>query len=270
MTGSAGIEREEAQGWLREGLRTQARVIGALVLRETRTRFGRTKLGYFWAIAEPVGYVAVLSFAFSLLSHQAPYGPSMPLFFASGILPFMLFTHLTRTIATALQANEALMYFPIVKPIDTFVARGLLEVATMVAVMLITFTGIILLSDLPAPRDPGRMAGAIAALALLGFGMGTLNAVLVRLFDFWRQIYDVVTRPLMLLTGVFFVPDSLPPGIRDVLGYLPTLQAIELFRSGLYDSYRSSVLDPGYLFGSALLLTLIGLSAERAYRMRGE
>ncbi len=41
-------------------LTTQARVIGALVLRETRSAFGDTQLGYLWAIVNPALSTLVL------------------------------------------------------------------------------------------------------------------------------------------------------------------------------------------------------------------
>jgi capsular polysaccharide transport system permease protein len=36
------------------------RVIHALIIRETRTRFGDSRLGYGWALIEPVLHIALL------------------------------------------------------------------------------------------------------------------------------------------------------------------------------------------------------------------
>jgi tetratricopeptide (TPR) repeat protein len=44
-------------------LRSQRRVIRALIIRETRTRFGDSKLGYGWALLEPIMHIALLSLA---------------------------------------------------------------------------------------------------------------------------------------------------------------------------------------------------------------
>ena len=41
----------------KEALITQARVVGALILRETRVRYGRSQLGYLWAFTSPIMYV---------------------------------------------------------------------------------------------------------------------------------------------------------------------------------------------------------------------
>ena len=46
-----------------QAARTQLRVIGALMLRELHTRFGRHNLGYLWLVGEPfilsVGVVVI-------------------------------------------------------------------------------------------------------------------------------------------------------------------------------------------------------------------
>ena len=44
-----------------ERLRTQGRVIQALIIRESRTRFGEAKLGYGWALLEPILHITMLS-----------------------------------------------------------------------------------------------------------------------------------------------------------------------------------------------------------------
>ena len=56
-------------------LRVQSNVVGALILRELHTRFGRENIGYLWIFAEPLLLMAWFSFAFSLLvaflSHES-------------------------------------------------------------------------------------------------------------------------------------------------------------------------------------------------------
>ena len=259
---------ERERGWLLEAIKTQGRVIGALVMRETRTRFGKSQLGYFWALAEPVGYVMFLSVIFGAINRHAPFGASMSLFFATGVLPFLLFNNIAKAVSSAFDANEALLSFPIVKPVDTLVARAILETATMLAVMIITLSIIVVTGGLHGPANLWIIAEAIIGLCLAGFGLGSINAVVMKLAGSWRNLYDVLTKPLMLFSGVFFLPDAMPQAVRDILSYLPTLQGIELFRSGFYEGYRSSVLDPGYLFAVGLVLCLLGLSGERILRLR--
>jgi len=246
----------------------QVRVIGALILRETRTRFGRSQLGYLWAIAEPLCYIICLSFLFEAISRHAPFGPSVGLFFATGLLPYQLYSRTSAALVTAFDANEALLTYPIVKPVDTLIARAVLEIATAAMVMIILFSGLVFLADAPEPAALHVMTLAMIGLGLFAFGVGTINGVIAKLLPSWRQIYEVATRPLMLVSGVFFLPDSMPAAIRDTIAYIPIVHGIELFRSGYYAGYRSTILDPGYLVVSGLVVSLIALALERIVRLR--
>ena len=258
-----------AGGDMKSALVVQLRVIGALVLRETRSRFGRSQLGYLWAIAEPLSYVILFSLIISSMGRHPPFGPDSALFFATGILPYFLFSNLVRSVSAAFDANEALLTYPIVKPIDTLFARGALELATSGLVMIVMFTGLTIVNRVPGPANMPVLAAAMLGLALLGFGVGAVNAVMGRLFSSWRQIYDTATRPLMLVSAVFFTLDSLPSSIRDAVAMIPVAHGVELFRAGYYSNYHSTAVDAGYLLASGLVLSLMGLAAERAIRMRG-
>src|SRR5262245_16492603 len=232
----------------RAAFATQLRVVGALILRDTRTRHGRSALGYLWAIAEPLSYVALMATLFTVLGRHPPFGSDTALFFASGILPFTLFATLSRSVSGAIEANRALLTYPTVKPVDAFVARGMLEFATSTIVMLLVFGGITILHGVDAPVHLDTIAAAIFGLSLLGFGVGMTNAVVEQVFPTWREIYAVFSRPLMLVSAVFFTLDSLPIEARNIVAYIPVAHGVELFRTGYYSSYRSAELDVAYLY----------------------
>jgi tetratricopeptide (TPR) repeat protein len=66
-------------------LRTQARVIQALIIRETRTRFGDSRLGYGWALIEPILHIVLLAAMFSLLMRgRPPIGTHFFVFYFTG------------------------------------------------------------------------------------------------------------------------------------------------------------------------------------------
>ena len=55
-----------------QALNVQGRVISALTLRETRARYGNSKLGFFWALFEPFAHVIVFIGIFSALGRAIP------------------------------------------------------------------------------------------------------------------------------------------------------------------------------------------------------
>src|SRR5688572_4796922 len=75
---------------LRRGFATQLDVVNALILRETRTRFGRNQLGYVWALIEPIVVILTFYLVLELAGRRHPPGMTMFAFVATGVLPYTL------------------------------------------------------------------------------------------------------------------------------------------------------------------------------------
>lgn len=244
----------------------QFRVIASLVLRETRATFGTSSFGYIWAIITPTASVGLLVFLFSLIDRQPPFGASLALFFATGILTLQFFTELSGKLMTVFDANRALLTYPIIKDMDTLAARILLISATYLVIMTLLYTILIVLDLAPLPAHPEQLVLAYFATALLGSGLGSLNAVILSLWNTWAQIERVVTRPLFFISGIFYVPSQLPPQARELLQWNPVLHVVEWMRNGFYPNYNSSILNIWYPIGMGLALLLFGLFGERIFR----
>ncbi|NNJ71353.1 MAG: ABC transporter permease [Kiritimatiellales bacterium] len=249
-------------------LALQARVIGALVLRETRATFGTSQLGYLWAILTPAAGTAVLVAVFAAASRQPPFGSSLALFFATGLLTLEFYQKLSGSLMMTFNANKALLTYPLIKETDTLFARFLLISATYLIIMLIFYAALILLGLADAPRYPEQLLWAFLATALLGFGAGIFNAVLYSLWDSWQHVERILTRPLFIISGIFFIPSLLPSKAIAVLKWNPVLHLVEWMRAGYYPNYESTVLDKTYLLAFALILILLGLIGERLYRKK--
>ena len=104
-------------GFIKEissAFRIQMRVIVALLLRETRTTFGNSSLGYLWAILTPALGIVLLVLIFSFASRQPPFGQSLALFFATGFLTFEFYKKLSDSLMSVIDANKALLLYPVV------------------------------------------------------------------------------------------------------------------------------------------------------------
>lgn len=252
----------------RELIILQARVIGSLVLRETRATFGTSQVGYLWAIIMPAAGVGVLVFLFSLIGRQAPFGGSLALFFATGILTLELFNKLSNTLMNTFGANKALLTYPLIKETDAIFARLILISATYLLVMILFYSVLYSLDLAPIPSFPEELMMAFAATALMGFGFGTINAVVVSLWESWAHIEKVLTRPLFFLSGIFYIPSMLPPEAISVIKWNPVLHLVEWMRTGYYPNYNSSVLDKGYPLKITIVMILLGLAGERLFRKK--
>ena len=246
----------------------QIRVILSLILRETRATFGTSSFGYAWAIITPTASVGLLVIIFSLVDRQPPFGASLALFFATGILILQFFNELSGKLMTVFNANRALLTYPIIKDLDTLIARCTLICITYLLVMFCFFLALIGFGLAPTPSHIEHVLLAFFATALLGTGIGAINAVIISLWDNWSQIEKVLTRPLFFISGIFYVPSQLPPEAIAVLQWNPVLHLVEWFRMGYYANYNSFVLDTQYplMLGAGLLL--IGLAGERFLRRK--
>ncbi len=247
-------------------LRLQVRVLLALILRETRATFGTSSFGYIWAVATPTASVALLVYIFSSVNREPPFGPSLALFFATGILTLQFFNELSSKLLTAFDANRALLTYPVIKDVDTLIARTILVTMTYFLIYVIFFSSLAILGLANVPSLMEHVLLSFFATALLGFGMGATNAAVTSIWDTWRQIEKILTRPLFFLSGIFYVPSNLPPEIIAVLKWNPVLHLVEWFRNGFYPNYNSLILDRSYPIYLGLGLLLVGLGGERLFR----
>ena len=260
------IDRPRA---LLQALRRQLRVIGALVLREVRTRFGSTKLGYVWAIAEPMVHVAVLSWLYVTLMRQPLAGLSIALFFLSGIVPYFLYDRTALRLSGSITANRALLHLALVKHVDVIIGRAILELATLIVVFLLLMAGMSVFDQLQNTQiQPLILAKAIVLVWMIGIGVGATNAVLNSIFKSWSLVFRMATRPLYLLSGMFFMAERVASPLREIVWFNPLIHGVELFRSGIFPGYGSTFIDMNYLIGWAVFSVLFGLAFERVMRRR--
>jgi capsular polysaccharide transport system permease protein len=248
-------------------LQTQARVVHALIIRETRTRFGDSKLGYGWALLEPVLHILMLSLVFAVMMRgRPPIGNEFFIFYYTGIIPYHLFVHTSTSMTYAITSNLSLLQLPLVSPFDVLIARGLLELMTdtLVAVILLAGFGAVGLGVLP--RDLPALSASVIAVWLFGCGLGFINAVLISFFKSWDKIWAQLTRVLYFCSGIFYVPGMMPDWVRDILAWNPVLHAVDWFRSSFFAEYEPHWLDRSYLAIVAVLTVVVGLGLERGVR----
>ncbi|OZO45790.1 sugar ABC transporter permease, partial [Pseudomonas fluorescens] len=129
------------------------RSVFALMIREMATTYGRSPGGYIWAFAEPVGGTAMLTLVFAMVAHTPPLGDNFPLYFAAGILPFMMYQSTSAKIGAAIRYSKPLLAYPSVTYIDAIVARLLLTMLTEITIAIIMFGGIVLIYGLQLNID---------------------------------------------------------------------------------------------------------------------
>lgn len=241
------------------------RVILALMLREMGTTYGKSSLGYLWAVLEPIGAIAVLSFAFSVAFQTPPVGSSFPLFYATGYIPFMVYNTMQNQVGATVRENTQLLFYPRVTYMDAIISRFFLVSLTQFLSAVIVFGGIILLDSVNQRLDIGAILLGFGVAILLGLGMGVLNCVIIHLVPSWRHIWSILTRPLFLISCIFFMFDTLPIWIQNILWWNPLIHIIGITRVGFYSVYEGGYIALAYPLAIAGVTLFLGLALLRRH-----
>lgn len=242
-----------------------ARAIGALVLREMATSYGRSPGGYLWAILEPVGAIAVLTMAFSLLLRSPGLGVSFAMFYATGMMPFLMYNSIQGKVAGSLTYSKALLAYPTVTYVDALLARFILDVITKLLVGYIVLGGCMILFETRVTLDLPVILEAYALAACLGLGIGTLTCYVFTRFPVTRQAWSILTRPLFLISCIFYLYETIPEPYRGYLWYNPLVHIVGLMRRGFYPTYDATYVSQVYVMVISLVCLAVGLLLLRRY-----
>lgn len=241
------------------------RVITALILREMSSTYGRSIGGYFWVIAEPVLGIALLSLVFSLGFRTPPIGTNFAIFYATGLLPFFMFLDISNKTAQSINFSKQLLSYRRVTFIDAILARAMLATLAQLIVGVILFAGITsafetrTILNIPAALLSYAMAIAFA------MSIGTMNAVIMAFFPVWQRIWGVLTRPLVLISGVILLPANVPQPVRDYLWFNPLVHVTGEMRRAFYYSYDANYVSPIYVFSVSVVIGSVSLLFLRRY-----
>jgi capsular polysaccharide transport system permease protein len=198
----------------------------------------------------------------------APYGDSAALWFATGVVPYMAFSHIARFMMLGIVFNKSLLVFPQVKITDILSSRAILEVLNAGLVILILFANSWAYGIYFMPINPVQACFAIGACMLLGLSFGIAHAIIAVGFRPWITGYALLNIIMWLTSGVFFAAHSLPEPLRYLDSFNPIVHGVEWMRSAYYEGYGSGFLDKEYTIGFAAFNVCLGLLLERLVRGR--
>lgn len=272
MSDGVSLPRPSARldGELLRGAIVQARVIYALALRETRTRFGGYKLGYVWALLEPLFWIGTFWGLFTLVGRTAPDHAQIVPFLATGIIPYELVMKTADRAAQSINGNKALLFYPQVQTLDLVIARVSLEIATAFVVFTMIVGGhSLVVGNLEIDDVLGTINGLLLAAAL-GGSLGLVFCASTVVVPTIERMRGPLMRPLFWISGLFYTAESMPSNIRDVMLWNPILHCVELVRAGWFDAYDASHASPTYVMAWILVLAFVGLTLERSVRHKVE
>ncbi|MBT9486705.1 MAG: ABC transporter permease [Rubrivivax sp.] len=251
-------------------LAVQRRVIGALLMREVITRFGRENIGVLWLIGEPMIFTLGVAALWSALGLS--HGSSLPIiaFAITGYSSVLMWRNSVNRCGDAIKTNINLLFHRNVKLIDVFLARIILEMAgatASFAVLAILFTS---LEWMQPPVDMMLVVQGWLMLAWFGTALATLVGVATAYSELVERIWHPAAYLLFPLSGAAYMVDWLPQSAQDYALMLPMVHGVELLREGYFGNTVRTHHDIGYMALINLGLTFLGLLLLRDAARRVE
>lgn len=250
------------------GWRIQRRVIGALMIRELVTRFGRENIGFLWIMVEPLLFASLVGIVWRFMMGPEEHGISVVAFVATGYIPLTLFRHAVVRSVRVFTVNGSLLYHRQVKVLDFILVRFVIEVIG--SMMAYLFIAVILMSlnEFPVPADLGIFLLGFFFYCMFSLSLCLILAPLSEMSDVLEKFLPVVTYIMIPFSGTFHMLSWLTPQAQAVMYYSPFVHAMEMMRHGVFGGRVNAQWDVSVPIAASLVLTLIGLTMCRRIRKR--
>lgn len=239
------------------------RVVGALLIRELLTRYGRSNIGFLWLFVEPMLFTVIVSAVWS--ATRSIHGSTIPIvaFALTGYSSLLLWRNMPGRCIGAVHSNRTLLYHRQVKILDVFAARILLEVLAVSGSLVVLALAFSAMGVLSLPENSLQVFGGWVLLAWFATGLGLTIGGLSEKFDVVKKLWGPFTYVLLPFAGTAYIVDILPPAMQQIVVWLPMLNAVEYLREGWFGSVMHGHYDIPYLMLCNLALTFVGLSLVR-------
>lgn len=209
----------------------RARIVRVFARTEFKVKYAGSVLGYFWSLAKPLIYFAVLWVVFSRLFRTGI--PNFGLYLIVGVV---LFTYMSDGVAAALPAIVSRgsvlrrISFPsIAIPLGSLASATLTFALNLIAVaVFVAFAG-----ETPRPRwlllVPllVEFAVFVVAIALI------VSSLYVRFRDI-GQIWEVVATVMLYTSAIMYPIRILPAWAQSAVGFNPLVQVTQDARRQLF------------------------------------
>lgn len=240
----------------REQARIQARVIWALTMRETITRFGREGLGTIWMMAEPAMFIVGVMVIFSHIESSATY--SVAEYLAVSYPTLLFWRNGTGRVTKAVEVNRSLLHHAPVRPMDIIYSRILLEFSGSAGAFLVLYLIFVQLGICQWPADVLTMALGLVLVIWFSFAFVLIMAALAELNETIERVSHIILYLMLPVSGVFLPAFAVPEPYRQLLLYFPLVDVFEYFHSGYYGARLPTYYHLRYSMFVILAMTLFG------------
>ena len=216
-----------------------------LTLRELRTKYRRSFLGWAWSMLNPLSQILIYGFVFGVLfDSPAPIGvpsglDSFALFLLCGLLPWNFFSLVTGLGLGSISANAGLVR-RVAFPREVLVFSNVLHACVQFSIEMTLLFIFLLIAGSPfIPWLPVVLATSLL-LALFATGLALALSVLAVYFRDMSYLWSILISVWFFATPIVYPPSLLeanaPTWIYNILQLNPLNGFVEVYRSCLYDA----------------------------------
>jgi ABC-2 type transport system permease protein len=240
-----------------------------LTLRELRGRYKRSLLGWGWSLLNPIAFMLVYTFAFSVVLDANPDkgnpsgNPHYAFFLLCGLLPWSFFNVSVGEAMGSIVSNGALVRkvaFPREHLVIATILAGMFTLAIELSVLSIALAmfGYVVLPWLPLVVLTALLVAVFAA----GFGLALAAANVY--FRDMTYLWGVLVQAWFFSTPIVYHPQLVAdrlvqyPTVVRIYNDLPMAVIVRIFRDLMFDLRMPRLIDYGLLTGYAAVAVLAG------------
>ena len=247
-------------------LRVQIRIIGALMLREAMTHYGRESLGFFWLVAEPMILTLGVMVMWSITGQAHGHGIGVIPFALTGYALLTIFRHIIGHSTYIFRHGSSLLFHQNIHLLDIFIARHILSAAGTTLAFFVTYVPFYLLDYLDPFNDPLLLVAGLVMMTWYAASMGLIIACLTELYEPVERFVQPVMYITLPFTGAFYMVDWLPDKVQYYVLLSPQVNITEMFRDGMFGNIVDTYWSGWYPVICCTLFTAVGLALLRKAR----
>lgn len=242
-----------------DNIRTMYNVLFALFLREYYTRFTSERLSYFWFLVEPITQIMIFVIIKSFFVHNLLINYDLTIFIIIGMITFLFIKNSITKSMGSIKANQGLLFYQQVKPIDTIITRVLFEFFIFFILIILFLTFGFILGKQIIPDDLFGFLVDLLIIFFFSFSISIFVSSLNIFFKYTEKIVKLLFMPLVFLSGIFFTIDVIPFEYKELLLYNPLLHIIESVQTHWFNSINSDDIDYIYILSISTISLFSGL-----------
>jgi len=235
------------------------RIVGALIMREILTRYGREGIGFLWLVVEPLMFCFGVLIMWSVIKPPYEHGIRLAPFLMTGYMSLLLFRHIVSHSISAVQANAGLLYHRQITILHIYFSRWLMEVAGATMAFVVVYVVLLCLGQVSPPHDVLLLYSGWFLMAFIALGVALIFSALAIQFEIVERIVQVVMYLMIPASGAFVMAAWIPDNYRPIFLRIPMPNAVEMVRGGVFGEFVKTYHNAAYAAAWAAGLILVGL-----------